>query len=52
VTRNQTFSAYLMSQVIIGEIQQARARSGPTATVPPPARSELRLLFEQIGEPS
>ncbi|MCY9787138.1 B12-binding domain-containing radical SAM protein [Nocardiopsis sp. EMB25] len=49
LTRNQIFSAYLMSQVVISEIIAARQRSGAAQNLPAPSRAELERIFAEIG---
>jgi radical SAM superfamily enzyme YgiQ (UPF0313 family) len=49
LSRNQVFTAYLMSQLMIGEVTATRQDAG-RATVPrPPVREALTRLFTQIG---
>ncbi|MFE1401338.1 B12-binding domain-containing radical SAM protein [Nocardiopsis dassonvillei] len=50
LTRNQIFSAYLMSQIVISEIVDARRQSGTAGKLPAPARAELERIFAEIGE--
>ncbi len=49
LTRNQIFTAYLISQLLITEASSARQRLGPGSTPRPPVRAELARLFAQIG---
>ncbi len=49
LTRNQVFTAYLMSQLVIGEAAQARRASGPAQGTRGPSRESLLRLFNQVG---
>jgi len=49
LSRNQVFSGYLMSQLVIAEAMQARNMLGAATEVRPPNRSALHQLFEQIS---
>jgi anaerobic magnesium-protoporphyrin IX monomethyl ester cyclase len=49
LTRNQVFSAYLLSQLITQETLAARAAGGPTTHVAPSNRKELLRILNQVG---
>lgn len=48
LTRNQIYSAYLMSQIIIGEALQYRHYNGVTQKIKRPNYLEMRKLFDLI----
>jgi len=50
LTRNQIYTAYLMSQLVIAEVTAARQHSSIPRAVVPASRSELLRLFGMIGE--
>ncbi|UTA52566.1 hypothetical protein [Deinococcus radiodurans] len=50
MTRNQIYTAYLMSQLVIAEVTAARQHSSIPRAVVPASRSELLRLFGMIGE--
>lgn len=49
LTRPQVFTAYLMSQIVIGEALRTRAAIGPARAVRGPNRAELRALFDRMA---
>jgi radical SAM superfamily enzyme YgiQ (UPF0313 family) len=49
LTRNQIFSAYLMSQVVIAEAQSARRAMGSIKQVRAPSKVALQALFDRIS---
>ncbi|MEU6718627.1 hypothetical protein ABZ897_44795 [Nonomuraea sp. NPDC046802] len=49
LSRQQVFTAYLISQLLIADAQLARQRLGPGAVPRPPARAELARLFTHFG---
>lgn len=50
LSRNQVFTAYLMSQLVISEVSAARQNAGRSAVPRPPVRDALSRLFAQIGD--
>jgi anaerobic magnesium-protoporphyrin IX monomethyl ester cyclase len=49
LSRQQIFTAYLISQLLITEVYAARQRLGTGRMPRPPARVELARLFTQVG---
>lgn len=49
LTRNQVFTAYLLSQLVIQETLAARTTGGPVADIAPGNHERLRRILEQVG---